>query len=92
MSKCYAAFYQPGENWTPGKSIAQQPLGDHVTYLTDLHTRNVVKMGGPFADGEAGLVILEAYDFAEASRIINEDPAVQRGILGVQVREWNRVV
>lgn len=92
MSKGFAAIYERGCNWIPGKLITEQPLGDHVTYLTNLHKQNVVQMGGPFADGEGGLVILEASDIAEASRIIDDDPAIQSGILKAHVREWKRIV
>ncbi|MGI9410054.1 MAG: YciI family protein [Hyphomicrobiaceae bacterium] len=92
MAKCFAAIYEHGCNWIPGKSIAEQPLADHVRYLTNLHEQNVVLMGGPFTDGESGLVILEASDTAEAIRIIDDDPAVQSGILTASVREWNRIV
>ena len=92
MEKCFAAIYQPGPNWISGKPNSQQPLSDHVAYLTDLHRQNVVAMGGPFADGEAGLVILAAADAAEAVRLIDRDPAVQSGILEAEVREWRRIV
>ena len=92
MPKCFAANYEPGPNWEPGKPIAQQPLREHVVYLNDLHDREVVLMGGPFADGTAGLVILEASEIEEASQIINNDPAIRSGILTAKVREWNRLV
>ena len=71
MSKYFAAIYGRGPDWIPGKSITQQPLGDHVKYLKKLHAQNVVKMGGPFEDGEAGLVILEASNLA-STLISNE--------------------
>ena len=61
MPKCFAANYEPGPNWESGKPIAQQPLREHVAYLIDLHDKEVVLMGGPFADGTAGLVIVEQH-------------------------------
>ena len=92
MTKYFAAFYQPGPNWISGKPISQQPLSDHVAYLTGLHQQDIVSMGGPFADGQAGLVILAADDQAQAAALIARDPAVQSAILTAEVREWRRIV
>ena len=60
--------------------------------MIDLHDKEVVLMGGPFADGTAGLVILEAPEIEDASHLIENDPAIQSGILTANVREWNRLV
>ena len=92
MRKCFAANYELGPNWETGKPITQQPLSEHVAYLTELHDKEVVLMGGPFADGTAGLVILEASAIEEASQIINNDPAIRSKVLTAEVREWNRLV
>ncbi|MGI9475462.1 MAG: YciI family protein, partial [Hyphomicrobiaceae bacterium] len=61
-------------------------------YLTELHDEEVVLMGGPFADGTAGLVILQASSIEEASQIISNDPAIRSKVLTAEVREWNRLV
>lgn len=92
MRKCFAANYQPGPNWETGKPITEQPLSEHVAYLTDLHDKEVILMGGPYADGTAGLVILAASAIEEASQIINDDPAIRSGVLTAEVRQWNRLV
>ena len=92
MGKLFAAIYEQGSNWIPGKPIQEQPLADHVNYLTGLHKKNVVSMGGPFADGGAGLVILEAADLVEASRLVDNDPAIRSGVLKARIRQWNRIV
>lgn len=92
MKKSYAVFYEPGENWIANKPIGEQNLASHVRYLTNLHEHDTVKMGGPFADGDAGLVILSTDGMNEAHKIIENDPAVLSGVLVAQIREWKRVV
>lgn len=92
MEKSFAAIYERGPNWIAGKPISQQPLSEHVAYLTGLHDQGVVTMGGPFADETGGLVILAVTDGEEAAGVIARDPAVQSGVLKAEVREWRRIV
>ena len=92
MAKFFAAIYERGPNWIAGQPISQQPLSDHVAYLTGLHDQSIVAMGGPFADEMGGLVILTAADHTEATRLIDRDPALQSGVLKAQVRAWRRIV
>ena len=49
-------------------------------------------MGGPFADGTGGLVVLSVGDIAEARLLIADDPAVVAGTLKTTIHGWNRVV
>ena len=92
MKQCYAVMYEPGENWIVNKPIGEQTLASHVRYLANLHEQGTVKMGGPFADGDAGLVILSADGMSDAREIVRNDPAVVSGVLVAQIREWHRVV
>jgi len=87
----YAALYRPGPGWIPGEPIIRQPLAEHAAYLLGLHAEDRVLMGGPFADGEAGLVILQAADPAEAEALIAADPAVREGVLIAEVHGWRRL-
>ncbi|MCP5075606.1 MAG: hypothetical protein GY947_20240 [Rhodobacteraceae bacterium] len=92
MTKSFAVWYEPGENWAEGKPIGEQELGDHLKYLLGLHDRGVVEHGGPFADGTAGLVVLNAEGIKQANEHAANDPAVRAGILQAAVREWRRIV
>ncbi|MCP5370961.1 MAG: hypothetical protein H6907_04440 [Hyphomicrobiales bacterium] len=87
----YAALYRPGRAWIPDRPITGQPLGAHAAYLLDLHARDKVLMGGPFANGRGGLVILRAADAAEAEALIAADPAVAAGVLAAEVHPWRRL-
>ena len=92
MKKSYAVFYKPGKNWLANKPIGEQDLFSHVKYLTNLHEHGAVRMGGPFAEKDAGLVILSLDGMDEAQIIVENDPAVLSGILVAQISEWNRIV
>jgi len=92
VTETIAVLYEPGPNWLPGRPLSQQPLREHVDYLLALHETGQLEMGGPYADGSGGLVILSVADVAEAERLVADDPAVVSGILQATIRAWNRVV
>ncbi len=87
----YVVFHSPGPNWLPGRSMFEQPgLDLHVAHYRALFEQGRLMVGGPHLDErgggmmvpEAGLGEDEITAFAQA------DPAVQSGLLTVQVRPW----
>lgn len=92
MAESIAVLYEPGPNWVQGLPLSQQPLRPHLDYLLAVHEQGRLIMGGPFADGSGGLVILLVKDMAEARQLVADDPAVGGGILQADIRGWNRIV
>ena len=92
MTETVAVLYEQGTNWLPGRPLSEQPLRQHLDYLLALHEKGQLVMGGPYADGSGGLVILLVADTTEAERLIADDPAVVSGILRATVQAWNRIV
>ena len=92
MAEAIAVLYEPGPNWIQGRPLSQQPLRPHLDYLLALHEQGRLVMGGPFADGTGGLVVLSVSDIAEARLLIADDPAVVAGTLKTTIHGWNRVV
>ncbi|NNE82906.1 MAG: hypothetical protein HKN28_02945 [Alphaproteobacteria bacterium] len=92
MTESVAVLYEKGANWLPGRTLSEQPLQQHVDYLLALHETGQLKMGGPFADGSGGLVILSVGNIAEAERLVAEDPAIINRILMATIQAWNRIV
>lgn len=92
MSKTFAVIYEPGPAWQWEKRMASQSLGGHVKYLLGLHEEDRLLMGGPFSDGSAGLVILQASGIEEANDLIAQDPAITSDVLKARIHEWERIV
>ncbi|HXZ79315.1 MAG TPA: YciI family protein [Terriglobales bacterium] len=84
----FVIFFKPGPAWIRGKSIFEQPLDEHVRYLTKVYKSGKLVMAGPFHDSSGGMTILEVVDEAEARQIALEDPVVQSGILTAEWKSW----
>lgn len=75
------------------KRLATRP--DHLAYLKSLGDK--VKLAGPFSDGSGtpngSLVIIDAFDRAEAGQIAAADPYAIAGLFeAVDIRPWSCVV
>lgn len=92
MDVSIAVLYEPGPSWVQGQSLSQQPLRPHLEYLLAMHEQGRLIMGGPFADGTGGLIVLSVKDMAEAEQLVAKDPAVVAGILKADIRGWNRII
>ncbi len=92
MTKTIAVLYKRGPNWVGDLPLSAQPLQAHVAYLTTLHRCGQLSMGGPFADGSGGLVLLTVDSIGLAEELIAHDPAVVQGILSAAVHAWDRIV
>lgn len=68
----------------------------HVDYLNDLNAKGVLKMAGPFLDGDGkpcgSLVILETEDLSGAEALAAADPYARAGLFqSVEIRPFNWV-
>ncbi len=69
---------------------------DHVAYLDGLNEKGVLKIAGPFLDGNAkpcgSLVIIDAADQQAAADIAAKDPYAKAGLFAsVDIRPYNWV-
>ncbi|MCY6383301.1 YciI family protein [Hoeflea prorocentri] len=67
---------------------------DHVNYLNGLNDNGILKMAGPFLDGNGdacgSLVIIEADDADAAQEIADADPYATAGLFAsVDIRPYN---
>ena len=80
--------WSPGANWKPG-TIFDQDLDDHVAYLQDLYEAGVVIGAGPMTDGSAGMTRARVESDEAAQRLIDNDPAVRRGVFVGRFIRWS---
>ena len=84
----YVFIHTPGPNWLDGKPITEQPLAGHFQYMTHLESENKLVLGGGFTDGSGAMGVLRALSFAEASEIVQDDPAVKEDVVVAKVHPW----
>jgi len=66
----------------------------HVAYLQDLNARGLLKLAGPFLDGEGkpdgSLVVYEADTLEAAQALVDADPYTKAGLFAdAEIRAWN---
>ena len=88
MKATFLVLYHPGPAWAPGKHIRDQPPREHGKYLLGLYERGVMKSAGPFDDDTGAAIVLEAADAAEATALIEADPAVKARIFTHEIHPW----
>jgi uncharacterized protein YciI len=66
----------------------------HRAYLLGLAERGLLLGSGPYADGEAGaLLVFAAADRAALDALVAEDPFSREGLIAqLDVREWTLVL
>ena len=75
---------RPGMLGDGGTRDEQATVADHFAYLQKLHGEGVVRFAGrTTTDDERtfGIVVLDAEGDAAAKQVMNEDPAVLRGLM-----------
>jgi uncharacterized protein YciI len=92
----FVAFQTPGPNWVQGVPYNEQPdFMKHVGYMLDMQQKGLTVLSGPFMEkagglngvlADGGMTIFKAADIDEATRIGNDDPSVQSGLLKVEVK------
>lgn len=84
--------YQRGPAWPAGQPAPKQALQDHQIYLEDLMQNGKLLMAGLFRDDAGGgIAVLDSSDEAIARRMMEDDPAVQSGLLAATLRPWQMV-
>jgi uncharacterized protein YciI len=78
------------------KAAMPQDTMDSMVYLQGLAKERFL-LAGIFGDLEArnidgAMVIYEAKDLAEAKKLAEDDPIVERGFYKTQVQEWNLLI
>jgi len=88
--KRFVVFRNPGQNWMKDMPTREQPLWDeHAAFMDNLFDSGTVFLGGPFADHNGALVILNAASEAAARAMLRDDPWEIHDIqITVSVREW----
>lgn len=62
---------------------------EHLAYMTDLHERGVLVLGGPIGDGGGAMAILRADTAEQVQAIIAADPYTTSGVGADHVvRPW----
>ena len=61
----------------------------HLERLKTLCAEGVVRLAGPALDGAFGIVILDTADEATAVSVMNEDPAVQAGVMTAELHPFH---
>ena len=84
----FLVMYRPGPAWLAGKSISEQPLKEHGTYMRNLYAQGSVKLAGPLTDDAGGAVVLEVANESVAKAIVTEDPAVKAGVFVYEMHPW----
>lgn len=71
----------------PDVDPAVVPL--HKQFLEDLRSQGRNEMSGPFGDQSGGAYLLRATDLAEATDIMQRDPAYTSGGWNITLHEWH---
>jgi uncharacterized protein YciI len=71
-----------------GKELSPDTLRRHIAHLAALDAAGKLVLCGPFADHPSGMVIVQASDKHEATRIAESDPFVREGARTFEVRTW----
>ena len=84
-------IYKPGPKWIKHKSIFEQPLDEHISYMNKLGRAGTLRLGGPFTDSSGTIGILRA-TLSEAENLIANDPAIRHQIMSAELHPWSASV
>ncbi|ODU08576.1 MAG: hypothetical protein ABS84_11935 [Rubrivivax sp. SCN 71-131] len=89
--RCLVVLHSPGPSWEPGLPLTQQ-LGvrEHEAHYAELARQGQLLMGGPFADGAGGGLMIFKPGIEEDTLRMHAltDPAVESGLLQFEIRPW----
>lgn len=81
------------ENWlgtmTPEEMAV---MGRHLEYVKQMSSEGKVVLAGPCLDGAYGIIIYKAESAEEAQVMFENDPAVQAGIMDMELHPFKVVV
>ncbi len=87
----HLVIHSPGPAWVAGRSPFEQPgIQAHIAHYRQWQQQGKLVLGGPFMDGGAGGMMLPeaGIPLDEVEAFAKADPAVQSGLLKVEVRPW----
>src|SRR3989304_1750702 len=89
----FVVLHRPGAKWDAKAAFDKQPgIGDHVKYWAAQQEKGALAQGGPFTDGQGGMMVLRGVKKEDAEKLAAEDPAVKSGVLTAEVHPWKRVL
>lgn len=84
----YIATYTTGPTWDSNLSPDKQAyFKEHSAHLSGLRKAGVIVLGARFA--EKGMIVLSAKSFAEAKRILFNDPAIENKLFQIDLQKFN---
>lgn len=60
-------------------------MGEHFLYLKELLKKNILILAGPELNAKFGLAVIETGNEESAKDIMNNDPAVKKGIMNAEL-------
>jgi len=72
--------YTPGVNWAQGRPIWEQSLEAHQQYVVELFQASTLYRGAQYLERDKAFYLVLAPNRTAVEKIIEEDPAVIRGI------------
>lgn len=90
MKKYYIAFLKSGTQKSASEEEAMRIQMAHLEHMSKLAEQKKICIAGPFGDDTAmrGIVIYNVKTFEEAESYAKTDPAVEAGILNIEIHPW----
>jgi uncharacterized protein YciI len=90
MKKFVMAFLKRGDNTSLDTQSAMALQMEHMSNIERMAEAGQLVLAGPFlGDGEIrGIYIFNVETIAEAEALTNTDPAIQEGVLSMELMEW----
>lgn len=90
MKTYVMAFLKQGANDSLPKSKTRELQKKHQNNIARLAEKGYLVLSGPFMDSDSirGIFLLNVQTLKDARAIVKTDPAVQAGVLKVELRPW----
>jgi len=90
MQKYFICFLSRGDKSGFDPAQVAEIQGKHLDHLSLLADDGKISIAGPFDDDQdlRGIVIFNVATIEEAMKLESEDPAVNAGILTMEIRPW----
>jgi uncharacterized protein YciI len=90
----FTVFREAGAAWRDGGIAAQPAMDEHIAFMNALADEGLVRLAGPLAGTEAGLLrallIINAGDEAEIRRRLTDDPwSISQQLKITRIESWN---
>ena len=78
----FVVFRNAGPSWVKERPAREQPYWtDHATFIDGLFDDGKILLAGPFQDGSAAILIVNAESDQVARTLFDDDPWTHQGIL-----------